>query len=139
MATPFNGKLIELKTGNSYVELPLKYIKAESYQITPHQRMESSANRATTGVLVRNTVDHTASKIEFNTPPVTINAINTLLGNAYTDAKQRKLDLRYYDPSTDDYKEGTFYVPDIDFPITRVEVTAQVVHYDSIRFAFIEY
>ena len=136
----FNGKLIELKTNNSYVEFPLRYIKAESYKVTPCQRMESSANRATTGVLVRATVSHTASKIDLSTPPVTnseVNAIHTLLSNAYTDALQRKLDLRYYDPSSDSYKTGTFYVPDIDFDINRVQGT--IIHYNPVRIAFIEY
>lgn len=138
----FNGKLIELKTGANYVEFPLTYMKAESYKVTPNQRMESSANRATTGVLHRTTVSHTASKIDFNTPPLTnseVNAIHTLLSNAYTDSLQRKLDLRYYDPSSDSYKTGTFYVPDVDYDINRIEKSANRIHYNPIRFAFIEY
>lgn len=138
----FNGKLVELKTGNSYVEFPLYYMKAESYKVTPNQRMESSANRAVTGLLHRTTVSHTASKIEFNTPALTnsdVNAIHTMLSNAYTDSLQRKLDLRYYDPSSDSYKTGTFYVPDIDYEITRIEKGSNTIHYNEIRIAFIEY
>ena len=138
----FNGKLIELKTGANYIELPIKYIKAESYKVTPNQRMESSANRASTGVLIRSTVSHTASKIEFSTPPLTnsdVNAIHTLLTNAYTNSLQRKLDLRYYDPSSDDYKTGTFYVPDINYDINRIEKATNKIHYNPIRIAFIEY
>ena len=138
----FNGKLIELKTGANYVELPLKYMKAESYKVTPNQRMESSANRATTGLLHRNTVAHTASKIDFDTPPITnsdVNAINTMLSNAYTDALQRKLDIRYYDPSSDTYKTGTVYVPDIDYEINRVDTTRNIIYYNPVRIAFIEY
>ena len=138
----FNGKLIQLKTGANYVDFPLKYMKAESYQVTPNQRMESSANRATTGVLHRTTVSHTASKIDFSTPPITnteVNAISTLLANAYTDSLQRKLELKYYDPSSDSYKTGEFYVPDIDYPINRVDTAKNIIHYDSVRIAFIEY
>ena len=138
----FNGKLIEFKTGNSYVEFPLKYVQFESYKVTPNQRMESSANRAATGLLVRTTVAHTASKIDLNTPPITnveANAIHTLLTNAYTDAQQRKLDIRYYDPSSDSYKTGTVYVPDIDYEIQRVDVTKKVIYYNPVRIAFIEY
>lgn len=138
----FNGKLVELKTGGSYVNLPLKYIKAESYKVTPNQRMEASANRATTGLLHRNTVSHTSSKIELNTPPITnkeANAIHTLLSNAYTDNLQRKLDIRYYDPTSDSYKTGTVYVPDIDYNIIRIDSNLNVIYYDSVRIAFIEY
>ena len=138
----FNGKLIQLKTNNTYVDFPLKYIKCESYKVTPNQRMEVSANRATTGLLHRNTVSHTASKIDMDTPPLTnadVNAIHTLLSSAYTDSLQRKLDLKYYDPSSDSYKTGTFYVPDIDYNIIRIETGTNTIHYDSIRIAFIEY
>ena len=138
----FNGKLVELKTGANYIEFPATYIKAESYKVTPNQRMESSANRSATGVLVRKTLSHTASKIDFTTIPLTnkdVLAINTLLSNAYTDSAQRKLDLRYYDPATDAYLTGTFYVPDIDYDILRIDTALNIVHYNNIRFAFIEY
>lgn len=138
----FNGKLIELKTGANYVEFPLKYIKAESYKVTPNQRMESLANRATTGLLHRVTVSHTSSKIDLNTPPITnkeVNAIHTLLTNAYTDSLQRKLNIRYYDPSSDSYKTATVYVPDIDYEIYRVDKATNTIHYNPVRIAFIEY
>jgi hypothetical protein len=104
--------------------------------------MESSAQRATTGVLKRTTVEHTASKIDFTTPPITnrdMGAINTLLSTAYTDVKSRTLDLRYYDPETDSYKTGTFYVPDIDYEITRIDTALTMIQYSGVRIAFIEY
>ena len=104
--------------------------------------MESSANRASTGVLVRNTLSHTASKIEINTVPLTnseVSAIHTLLTNAFTDSQERKLDLRYYDPESDSYLTGTFYMPDIDYDIINVDLTKNVIQYNTIRLAFIEY
>lgn len=138
----FNGKLVELKTSGSYVEFPIEFIKSESYKVTPEQRMEASASRSASGLLKRSTCTHTASKIDFSTPPVTnreVNAIHTLLSNAFTDSLERKLDIRYYDPSSDSYNTGTFYMPDTDFNILRVDMAKNIIHYDSIRFAFIEY
>lgn len=138
----FTGQLVELKTGANYVPFPLKMIKSESYKVTPDQRMEASASRSTTGVLVRQTVAHTSSKIDFNTVALTnkdANTINTLLSNAYTNAQERKLDIRYYNPTTDSYATGTFYVPDIDYNITRIDLATNTVYYDSVRIAFIEY
>ena len=138
----FNGKLIQLKTGANYVDFPLKYIKAESYKVTPDQRMESKAARAATGLLVRTTCDHTASKIDFDTTPLTnadVNDIQTKLTAAYTDSKQRKLTIKYYNPADDAYHDAEVYVPDIDYNITRVDLTNNVIHYDSVRYAFIEY
>ena len=138
----FNGKLIELKIGGNWTELPMRFIKAESYQVTPEQRMESAAARSASGILKRATCSHTASKIEFNTVPMTnadVKEINVLLNNAYIDALQKKLKLKYYNPTEDDYKEGEFYVPDIEFPIMRVDRDNNIIHYNSIRYAFIEY
>ena len=138
----FNGKLLELKIGNSYTEFPLKLINAESYKVTPHQRMESSASRSTTGKLVRTTCSHTASKIDLSTIVMTntdVATIENLLSSAYTDSKQRKLSLRYYVPSSDSYKTGDFYVPDIDYDIIRVDTNANKIWYKSTRYAFIEY
>lgn len=138
----FNGKLIELDTSGSYVEFPATYIKAEGYRVTPNQRMETSANRATSGVLVRKTASHTATKIDLETVPITnreVSEIYTLLSNAYTDSLQRKLNLRYYDPLSDDYLTGTFYIPDIDYDIMRIDIVNDIVHYNNIRIAFIEY
>lgn len=138
----FNGKLIELKTGANYVEFPMKYVKAESYKVTPDQRMESSAARSASGLLKRTTCEHTASKIDFTTTNLTnaeVNDINTKLSNAYTNALERKLDIRYYNPATDSYKTATVYVPDVDFEIERIERSAHIIHYMPVRFAFIEY
>ena len=138
----FNGKLLELKTGENYVEFPMKYIKAESYQITPNQRMESEAARSASGILKRATCSHTASKIEFNTTPITnadVNDIHTKLANAYIDSLQKKLDVRYYDPESDSYKTGTVYVPDVEFPIMRIDRDNTIIYYNSVRYAFIEY
>ena len=137
----FNGKLIELKTGNSYVNFPMDYIAADSYSITPNQRMESSANRATSGKLVRETVNHTASKIEFETPPITnkeVAAMNLLFSNAFTNALKREMDIRYYDPETDTYKEGHIYMPDTQYPIYRVDLNTNTIYYQKLRFAMIE-
>ena len=63
----FNGKLVEVKVSGTWTVFPTKYINAESYKITPDQRMEVSANRAASGKMVRQTVSHTASKIDFTT------------------------------------------------------------------------
>lgn len=138
----FNGKLIELKTNGSWVNFPLDYIAFESYSITPNQRMEAKANRATSGKLVRDTVEHTASKIEFNTPPITnkeVREIHNLLSAAFTNVRERKLEVRYYNTESDDYRTGQFYMPDTEYPIYRADLTTNTIYFKSLRFALIEY
>ena len=135
----FIGYLIKVG-GSNGTELPMKYIKLDGYNITPNQRMESSAKRAVTGELVRTTVAHTASKIEFTTPVLTnsdVDAMMTLFKNNWTSVSERKLKLYYYDMESDSYKEGDFYMPDIKFQIDHID--GNIVFYKDIRVAFIEY
>lgn len=140
----YAGYLIKLG-GSNGTSLPFKYFKAESYSCTPNQRMEASANRAVTGVLVRSTVSHTATKIEFETPFLTNTerkALNDLLWAAMGSAAnrlERKLDLEYYDDEMDTYKTGTFYVPDVQYSIYKVDNTRNIITYSPVRYAFIEY
>lgn len=135
----YNGYLIKIG-GPSGVELPMEFIKLEGYDITPNQRMESSAKRSVTGYLNRTTVEHTATKIEFSTPVMTdkdVHAIMGLFGNAWTSVIERKLNLEYYDMETGEYKTGTFYMPDIKFTIDHID--GNIVYYKETSFKFIEY
>ena len=140
----YAGYLIKLKAngGHAAENLPFKYMRAESYTCTPNQRMESEANRAVTGVLVRKTVAHTATKIEFETPYMTNAdraALNTMLNNHFTSVAERKIDIEYYDDETDTYKSGTMYMPDVEYHIYRVDNTNNIIYYNPVRYAFIEY
>ena len=138
----YSGYLIKLKGGTAE-NLPLKYVALESYSCTPDQRMESKATRATTGVLRRTTVAHKPTKIEFETPAMMTNkdvaALNTLIQEHYTDALQRKLTIEYYDMETDTYRDATCYMPDVQYKIVRIDKATNLVYYDKIRYAFIEY
>jgi len=136
----FSGHLIKVG-GSLGTILPLKYIKLESYDATPNQRMETEAKRDLTGVLHRSTVAHTATKIEFETPPMTNSDVETMMSlfrNAWTSVSERKLELEYYDTETDAYKTGTFYMPDIKFKINHIK-PGNIIIYNSSRIAFIEY
>ena len=137
----FNGYLIKIG-GASGTVLPMKYIKLEGYTITPNQRMETEAKRAVTGLLHRNTVEHTATKIEFNTPIMTnldVDEMMTLFRNAWTNTIERKLNIQYYDMETNTYKEAEVYMPDIKFEIDHIESNVNIIVYKEIRVAFIEY
>ena len=140
----YAGYLIKLG-GSNGTSLPFKYFKAESYSCTPNQRMESEANRAVTGKLVRKTVSNTATKIEFETPYMTNAdraALNTLLTTAMGSSAnrlERKITLEYYNDETDSYTTGDFYMPDVQYQIYKVDNTRNVITYSPVRYAFIEY
>ena len=137
----YNGYLIKIG-GSSGTVLPFKYIRAESYKITPNQRLELSATRAVTGKLVRNTASHTATKIEFETPYLNNKerkALNDLISGSFTNAQERKLSIQYYDDESDSYKTADVYVPDVDYRIYKVDNINNIVYYLPVRYAFIEY
>lgn len=137
----FNGYLLKLG-GSSGTVFPMEFIKVEGYNITPNQRMEAEAKRSITGVLHRTTVEHTASKVEFNTPKMTnsdVDRMMNLFRNAWTSTAERKLILKYYDMETNSYKVGDFYMPDIKFSIDHIDIQTNVVYYGETRVAFIEY
>ena len=137
----FAGYLIKLG-GSSGAELPMTYMKPETYVAEPNQRLESEAARAVTGVLHRTTVAHTATKIEFETPIIDntqVAALNTLLTNAMSNASRKDITVYYYDPETDDYKTATCYMPDVKYTIKHVDTTKNRIIYNSVRYAFIEY
>jgi len=137
----YSGYLIKVGGSNGTI-LPMKYIKLDGYNITPNQRMESEAKRAVTGLLHRTTVAHTASKIEFETPIMTnddMDTMMTLFSNAWTSSIERKLELYYYDMETNSYKSGDFYMPDIKFQIDHIDSARNIIYYKETRIAFIEY
>lgn len=136
----FSGYLIKVGTGN--VEIPLKYMRAETYTVTPNQRLEWSAERDVTGVLHRETTPNMPPKIEFKTPLMTnadIKALNTILNNAYSNATERKLSVTYYDPESDTYKTHDCYMPDVHYEIRNVDAVNNVINYEELRYAFIGY
>lgn len=138
----FAGWLIKLGQGNDAEAIPWDLIEGKSYKVTPKQRMEWSAERDVNGNLHRETTDNMPTKIEFNIPPCTNNDIRIfgmMLKRHYTDEKQRKLHVQYYDPVMDTFDEGDFYVPDIELTLNMVDLENNLITYDATRVAFIEY
>ena len=137
----FKGYLIKLG-GENGTPLPLKYMRYETYKITPNQRMDYNSTRDSLGVLHRTVVSHTATKIEFNMPRMDNWAVEDfmrLIRKYWTSTAERKITLYYYDMENNSYKSGTFYMPDIDFTISNVDEYNGIINYAETRVAFIEY
>lgn len=125
-----------LKIGD--YEVPMKYMRAESY--SPYVNMQdidpwTDAN----GYLHRNAVELKALKVEFETPPMLTNAqFSEFIGKIrrqFSDAKARKCIITAYIPEYDDYVTQTGYMA--DFQPTIYGTYGGVIHYNSIRLAFI--
>ena len=138
----YSGYLIKLKGGSQTETLPFKFMAIASYKCTPDQRLESKAARNVDGVLYRSTVSHKPTKIEFNTPPISnveLVELNSMLQSHFSNALERKIVINYYDMETDSYRDATCYMPDVDYTIDRIDNKNNIVYYQSVRYAFIEY
>ena len=132
----YNGTLIKL--GN--YELPLRYIKAETYQVL-FSTNDLDSYRDANGELHRNALDHKVAKVEFQTPPLLTNhQVSELMRNIqlqYTNAREKKLLVTMYIPEMDDYVTQEMYIPDIQFTIYGI--FGSVIKYNAFRLAFIGY
>ena len=125
---------------NTAVPIPNKYISLTSYVSTPNQRQGLDSYQDNLGKLHRNTLDHTRSKLEWNTPPLferELLSLQNILNSGIINAKERKLKIIHYCFDTHTYEQGEFYMPDITF--TPLLIRNGEVLMDKVRLAFIEY
>ena len=129
----FQGYL--LKVGN--YTIPLQFMKLESYKSAPDQRQDLDSYRDADGVLHRNVLPHTATKIEFETPYLFMYQLQEIIQNIkanYISNLARDCNLTYYDEETNSYKTGHFYMPGtMEYTMYNKQI------YAPCRFAFIEY
>lgn len=133
----YKGYLI--KVGNYEID-DGKYIKPKSY--SPYintQDLDSYVDA--NGNLHRNVLDHYRCKVEWETPPMLTNTqFAELMKNIranFTVPKERKAKVTLYIPELDDYVTQDMYMPD---PKPQMYGTyGGVIHYESIRLAFIGY
>lgn len=137
----FSGYLI--KVGNW--TFPLKYIRYDTYKITPNQRLDLDSTVTTTGHLWRQVLSHTRTKVEFDMPMMNNTDMQTVMSNLRSawssngTTLQRECQVTYYDIETDDYKTMNCYMPDIEWKIRNVkESSPYEINYNETRIAFIE-
>ena len=125
---------------NTAVPIPNKYISLTSYVSTPNQRQDLDSYQDNLGKLHRNTLDHTRSKLEWNTPPLferELLSLQNILNSGIINSKERKLKIIHYCFDTHTYEQGEFYMTDITF--TPLLIRNGEVLMDKVRLAFIEY
>lgn len=142
MQVNFDGNLIKIIQKNGdIINLPNKYISLQSYVSTPNQRQDLDSYQDNEGKLHRNTLEHTRSKLEFNTPPLyesELIMLQEIINGGIINEKERKCKIIHYCFDTHEYCEGYYYIPDITFTPLRIMPNG-IVLMDKVRFAFIEY
>ena len=131
MANKFKGYLLRnTAVGN----IPLSFIKANSYSSSPNQQSDRNTYVDEQGMLHRDVLPHTSTKIEFETVPMNLN--QKIQFQKYFP-RRTVVELEYWNDETNDYEIGTFYVPTIEFSVYAV--WGNDIRYNPIRVAFIEY
>lgn len=137
----FLGYLIKLG-GSAGEILPNEYIRYNTYEVEPNQRLDLDSTRDLTGVMHRNVLAHTATRIDFTTPHLSgsaHDALVDLLHRNMVDTHSKTIMLEYWDDENHDYKTGKFYIPDIKFKIRSIDEDNKTILYNETKLAFIEY
>lgn len=120
---------------------PHKYIQISTYQTTPSQRQDLDSYQDSKGNLHRTIVPHDRSKIVFKTMDnlklAEKQEIQAFFNGAMSNARERKITLTYWNDEDNMYKVGSFYIPDVTYPIKRI--MGNDIVYDSVEYHLIEY
>jgi hypothetical protein len=126
----FAGYLLKV---NSTI-FPHKYIKIETYKITPNQTQDDNSYEDGDGLLHRDVLPHKRSKLEFVTPQIH-EADNRIIQALFPDTLTVSIEL--WNPRKGIYETATCYTPDTTFEIYKTTDTDII--YNPLRIAFIEY
>lgn len=140
----YDGNLLYIiSREGKLLPFPEDYIFKESYNITPNQKQDINSKLSADYVLKRRVAAHRRSKIEFNTIPELNNdemytLLELFLDNVLNESEEN-VRIRYFNAKKNDYEEGVFYLPDINYVIKRTDHIQNKVIYATCRFALIEY
>lgn len=136
--------LLALREGGSYSNLFDDVIKHDTYKIIPSARQDVDSYRDANGLLHRNTVEHTATTITFQTIPLHKDKMNALMAHVYRIAEkpELKFHIRYINPLKGGaIDEGDFYLG-ANHPTFQVYWAindADDILWNVTEFKFIEY
>lgn len=140
----FEGYLFAACDANFKIRriFPNKYIQYNSWSSTPNQREEIKAYRDdNTRNLTRVTASGKKSVFSFKVrSPLHLNdkiEIQQFFTDYEIDHEQRKINLRFWDEENNEYKTGTFYRPNMKFPI--IKITDDDIIYGELTIECIEY
>ena len=140
----FEGYLFAACDANFKVRkiFPNKYIQYNSWSSTPNQREEIKAYRDdNTRNLTRITAAGKKSVFSFQVRGnLHLNEkmeIQQFFTDYEIDHEQRKINLRFWDEENNEYKTGTFYRPNMKFPIMKI--TDDDIIYGELTIECIEY
>ena len=131
----FEGWLLKING----VVFPTKYIRAETYTVTPDQETDLDDYTDNDGVFHRNILPAKATKIEFSTPHMWLQDMRKVLEIIPDNDNDNSVSITYWNPRKMVYQSGTAYISDVSWEPYLVDVSRNNIMYKEVRFAFIEY
>lgn len=131
----FEGWLLKING----VVFPTKYIRAETYTVTPDQETDLDDYTDNDGVFHRNILPAKATKIEFSTPHMWLQDMRKVLEIIPDNDNDNYVSITYWNPRKMVYQSGTAYISDVSWEPYLVDVSRNNIMYKEVRFAFIEY
>ena len=132
----FEGWLV--KFGDTAV--PNGYL--EKYKETPNQRIEVSAYRDADVLLHRETSPNYKSKIVIPIRKLYLGEkilLKAIIDSGMVNETERKISATYWNSEEMNYKSGIFYIPDIEYTISRVDERKLNMVYEPFEIQLIEY
>lgn len=132
----FEGWLV--KFGSTAV--PNSYL--EKYKDTPNQRVDLDAYRDQAILLHRETSPNYKSKIVIPIRKLYLGekiVLKAIIDSGIINEVERKVSVTYWNSEEMDYKSGIFYIPDIEYTISRVNERKLDMVYEPFEIQLIEY
>lgn len=117
---------------------PNEYIAINTYNSSPNQRTDQDSYTDGNGMLQRNILPHTRTKVTFSTPDE-MHLEDKIIMQSFFNRDETT--LTYWNDETNSYREGKFYIADPNFPIKRIidENDNSDIIYGVINLEIIEY
>lgn len=142
----FDGHLLYIMNGTTAVPFPNEFIQFDTWKSTPNVRVEVKAYRDDySQSLTRFTATGLKSHFAFTTKPNLHLADKTRLINYFynyeTSHLERKVTLKYWNDEDNSYHTGSFYRPDMEFPIKKIidKAGSCDIIYGELTLEFVEY
>lgn len=124
--------------------MPNDYLLVEGWESTPNQRTEIDAYRDGNNLLHRETSENFKSKIVMSVADLDLVdkiRFQEIVNSGMIDAKERKVDVTYWNDETNQYITSPtgFYIPDIKWVIESVDEEEKNIHYKKFTITLIEY
>lgn len=142
----YNGYLIKVKgisgseSYSSDYTIPLNFVLEKTYKMT-YSVIDFDSTRNGAGKLVRNALSHKVPHCSIQVRPLDNTQLATMLSairNRYTIRKEKKVVLSVFVPEINQYVETSFYLPDLELTIRRIENNQKVI-YEGFTLEFIGY